>query len=144
MEQQTNSVRVIQAASNSASLSSESIANNIDTFQEQTFADDPRARSRSLRLFDHSADVFGPVSYTQMRFLPLRSIVKKPVPGIIEKPVKPDTKDDNEGKFLMGTAKVQPKDDEDTRETIEMQRAERSKFVQELMLATIQSENFRP
>lgn len=78
-----------------------------------------------------------------MRFHPFLRI-QNTSPGNDGKPKSQERKDDTGEKFLMGTTKNLPPEDEDSRATIEMLRAERIKFIPELMLATVQSENFRP
>lgn len=92
----------------------------------------------------NSGNIFGPVSYTQMRFLPLVRVLQKTSPDNAEKSKIREIKDDTGGKFLMSTTNKPREDDKDSREAIEMRRAECAKFVQELTLATVQSENFRP
>lgn len=141
-ENQNHSVHFIQPASNAELLSSESIS-ALELFGQRNLTTQFIGPDRypTSSLVANSTNVFGPVSYTRMRFLPLLNIARKSTTSNDEKPTT-ETKDDNEGKFLMATTRNQNEnDDEDSQETLEIERA---KFVQELMLATVQSENFQP
>lgn len=88
------------------------------------------------------ANVFGPISFTQMRLLSnLIHSETKQKPEKVEEPSETEKKDEKLQKFLMKpTTKIQ----DASQENIEVQRAERSEFIQTMTLATIQDENFRP
>lgn len=138
MESRTNSVHIIQPASNDTTNSSESIAIPQEFFGAQVGPQFPGST-----FFANSRNSFNPVSYTQMRFLSRLPLLKKAT-AKVEEAEKVKKKDDNGHKFLMGTMKNPTENDEDSQEAIEMQRAERVQFVQELMLASVQNENFQP
>ena len=87
-----------------------------------------------------SSNVFGPISFTQMRLLS-NLIYTKKKPEKVEEPKVTGKNDDDGDKFLM---KPPPEIEDASQENIEVQRAERSKFVQMMTLATIQDKTFQP
>lgn len=145
MDNRSSAVHIIQPASNAASVSSESIVapSNLFNWRDGTRLIGPRPLGSS-NFQSNSANVFGPVSFTQWKLRSLLTATNKRPQGNDEKPKCSETKDDTKEKFLMAAAKKPQDDDADSQEVIEIQRAERAEFVQELMLATVLPENFQP